>query len=429
MISLAPTFNAIARYFSFSNYASSAQSIDLPSVPIHEVETAPEKRPRTLKHLIKANHINHSIMYNELSFHNHMTHILGSAYILEASVDQLQKIYDVESKELEEWQESPGEITEQDWRKHLGDRHYVRAYLDFFEDELALKFNYDWKAVVEHYLLGGKEPLINGVVGGREYLSMSAKSALLTGDSVGHPLIHLGYAYELNNKEIAMEALALAATNRNFLHKYVDNICTTPISTYSTTFPLEILHKIHSDARFENLFTSRGSTNIEPLFRTHESAVLEHWNAWTITNPIKQFQDTQEAALALLTRTVRPGTHSYDFFIVHLLTTSHSIRILLPSLPKKFHIPIVRQWWLLVIAVYIAQLRPKIDEELEEKPKQNWKYVEDKALNGEYAVDAHYVKALRAIQVMAFTWGDVHERYLAAAVQFADDFHGWAGFD
>lgn len=55
--------------------------------------------------------------------------------------------------------------------------------------------------------------------------------------------------------------------------------------------------------------------------------------------------------------------------------------------------------------------------------------MEDKALNGEYAVDAHYVKALRAIQVMAFTWGDVHERYLAAAVQFADDFHGWAGFD
>jgi len=28
----------------------------------------------------------------------------------------------------------------------------------------------------------------------------------------------------------------------------------------------------------------------------------------------------------------------------------------------------------------------------------------------------------------AFTWGDVHERYLSAAVIFADDFKGWTGF-
>jgi hypothetical protein len=28
----------------------------------------------------------------------------------------------------------------------------------------------------------------------------------------------------------------------------------------------------------------------------------------------------------------------------------------------------------------------------------------------------------------AFTWGDVHERYLSAATHFADDFQGWTGF-
>jgi len=252
---------------------------------------------------------------------------------------------------------------------------------------------------------------------------------LLIRGLVGHPLIHLGYAYELNNKEIAMEALALAATNYNFLHKYIDAASLTPTSTYSTTSPLEILHQISSDNRLDGLFERRGNANIEPLFREHESVVLEHWNAWMITDPIKQFQDSQDAAVALLTRTVRPGTHSYDFFIVHLLTTSHAIRILLPFLPKNFHISIVREWWLLVIAVYIAQLRPKLNDDLEKKPNQGWKYIQDKAINGEYATDAHYVKALRAIREMAFTWGDVHERYLAAAVQFADDFRGWVGFE
>jgi hypothetical protein len=35
------------------------------------------------------------------------------------------------------------------------------------------------------------------------------------------------------------------------------------------------------------------------------------------------------------------------------------------------------------------------------------------------------VVAIRAIKEAARTWGDVHDRYLAAAVTFADNFHGW----
>jgi hypothetical protein len=50
-------------------------TIDLPSVEIHDVETAAEKRPRTLKHLLKANHANFSIIYHKLQFHNHTPHV------------------------------------------------------------------------------------------------------------------------------------------------------------------------------------------------------------------------------------------------------------------------------------------------------------------------------------------------------------------
>jgi hypothetical protein len=241
-----------------------------------------------------------------------------------------------------------------------------------------------------------------------------------------------------------MEALAMSCVSYNFLHKYSDDASYTKPSTYSTTSPLEILHKIADDKRFDGLFDSRGSHNIETLFRDHESLVLEHWNAWTISDPNKQFSDSQQAATALLVRTVKPGTHAYDFFLVHLLTTSHAVRILLPLIPKKFHISLVRQWWLFTVAVYITQLRPKIDDDIEVKPIQGWKYVEYKAVNSAYATDAHYVKgqshvfhcrpfanpsiALRAMKEAAFTWGDVHDWYLAAAVRFADDFRGWTGF-
>lgn len=99
--------------------------IRLPKVQVHDIEERPEKRARTLKHLLKANHINHSIIYNELRFHNHTPHILGSAYILGADADQLNHIYDVESKNLESWKDSPGEIAKHDWRDFLGKREYV----------------------------------------------------------------------------------------------------------------------------------------------------------------------------------------------------------------------------------------------------------------------------------------------------------------
>lgn len=187
----------------------------------------------------------------------------------------------------------------------------------------------------------------------------------------------------------------MACTSYNYLHKYIDEPSYTKPSTYSTTSPLEILHKIADDKRFDGLFKSRGAENINTLFQDHENLVLEHWNAWEISDPTKQFRDSQEAAIALLLRTVKPGTHSYDFFIVHILTTSHAVRVLLPLTPKKFHVSLVRQWWLLTIAVYIAQLRPKINDDIVEKPDKEWSYVDNMAVNGPWATDSHYVKGRR----------------------------------
>lgn len=143
--------------------------IDLPSVEVHDVETAPEKRPRTLKHLLRANHVNHSIIYHDLRFDNHMPHILCSAYLLGAESPHLYRIYEEEAKTLDPWVESPSELLEEDWKDFLGDKHYQRAYVDFFEDALALKFQYNWKKLVEDYLFKGDEPLVNGLIGGRKY--------------------------------------------------------------------------------------------------------------------------------------------------------------------------------------------------------------------------------------------------------------------
>lgn len=249
--------------------------------------------------------------------------------------------------------------------------------------------------------------------------------------AVAHPLIHLGYGYELSCRTIAIEALALACCFHNFMSKYLDDPSyTRPADPkLASSTPLELLSKIAEDDRF-NLFSHPNSDNIETLFEKEEAAVLEYWNAWELTSPQKQFEDSQKAAVALLV-----GTHGsdnkYDFFTVHLLTSSHAVRILLPLVPAEFQIPLVRQWWLFTISVYIAQLRPTMDikkiEEYDVKGR-TWEWVAKTALTGKHSLDAHYVKALRGMKEAASTWDDSGEYFLKAAVKFADEFGGWGGF-
>jgi hypothetical protein len=144
--------------------------VDLPSVEIHSVETDPEKAPRTVKHLLRANHANYSIIYHNLQFDNHLPHIVCSAYLLGANDRQLNKIFDVGVQELEAWVPSPQEATTADWLEFLGDRRYQRAYVDFFEDQLVMAHSYDWKKLMNAVMFEGELPLINAVYGGRESL-------------------------------------------------------------------------------------------------------------------------------------------------------------------------------------------------------------------------------------------------------------------
>lgn len=159
---------------------------------------------------------------------------------------------------------------------------------------------------------------------------------------------------------------------------------------------LEILCKVRKDKRFDGLYDHR-SGDISKIFEEREEAFLEYWNAWELQNPREQFEESQQTAVAILMGTEPPEKTKFDFFFVHLLTTSHAVRILLPLIPAKFHKNMVRQWWLFTLAVYIAQVRPEIrlgiikDYDLRGK---NWMYVVDKALHSAQSLDAHFVKGM-----------------------------------
>lgn len=92
----------------------------------------------------------------------------------------------------------------------------------------------------------------------------------------------------------------------------------------------------------------------------------------------------------------------------------------------------MRQWWLLTLGAYVAQLRPEVvPSRIEgyELRGRGWKDVAREAVEGEHRADAHFVKACRAMKEAAETWGDDDGWFLKAAVKFSCEFKGWGGFD
>jgi hypothetical protein len=301
--------------------------------------------------------------------------------------------------------------------------------VDFFEDQLVGGGSYEWRNVVSKFLFeqgSKKEPNSYPIV-----------QSILSG--LGHPIIHLGYAYELNSREVAMEALGLAATNYDpKIAKMLDNsfpmTSTANPLTYSTSNPFEVLARLNGDTRLDGKFTHPGGDNLSHLLNDDalKSILLEHWSAWKITDPKKQFEQSQELVTALLISTAPSlGGHGYDFFLVHLLTTSHAIRIIIPQIESKYHLQLVREWWLITLAIYIAQTRPVVKQSYVNDFQLNgrsWQTATDLALCGKHKLDAHYVKAVRSMKEAAAVWGDDKQYFLKAAVKFATEFNGWKGF-
>lgn len=216
--------------------------------------------------------------------------------------------------------------------------------------------------------------------------------------TVGHPLIHLSYAYEMDSKEVAMEALGLACVEYDFLAKYTEDAAYAELpAPQKVASPMELLIRMSGDDRFAAFPREPGPGMLEAVFKKREALILEYWNAWDLSDPQKQFELSQEAAVALLVATVKPAERNYNFFLVHLLTTSHALRVLLPFLPPESHMTLIRQWWLLAVAVFISTGRPLPDpgNVIQDVGGRGWPYVEEEARTSAWSNDAHYIKGKR----------------------------------
>ncbi|KAK6336353.1 hypothetical protein TWF696_001914 [Orbilia brochopaga] len=393
--------------------------------PVDKVQAdSDDPRHRRLIQLLRLNHHEHSIYYHDLQYHNHLAYILVSAYMFGASVDHLNDIYDKESKELEQWQDSPEEIDPDNWRAHLGAKQYQRAYVNFFEEETIKGNSTVWSFLTDKYIpdksVGYRDnQLLHGLVEG-----------------IGHPLIHLGYALEVEDKGLAIEALAMTATSYQSIHEFVDN--PDPPKTFlRITDVREIFTRIHDDDSFDSICDAYGAGHPDRVLDENPPYML--FDSYEIRKETMgtTFQTQAEAAVMLFVASHRENDPQYDFFLAHALTAAHALRIVLPHLDLQQAWHILRSHMVLCTVLYISQCRPAIKDQLVQKVDvegKDWEYIKTKALESEWRYDAHYVKVLRSLYELEklFGKGETGDKkynlYLKAAVKFADEFKGWTGF-
>ena len=188
--------------------------------------------------------------------------------------------------------------------------------------------------------------------------------------------------------------------------------------------------RIGQDSRFDGLLHQPGFDNTVWLMHTHRDLMLEHWNAWEITDPLQQLEQICDLSVLLAISTGNVDDQ-YDFFCIHIMTVAHALLVLWHEFPEDRRVTILKEYAMFAIYIYTAQLRRPF--ELDSITRydlggRGWKWVVDTALAHDSALDSHFFKVVRAPKAFEDTYGDKSHFYLKAAVKFLDEFTGWTGF-
>lgn len=321
-----------------------------------------------LSQLLRANHLFYATLFNNRKFHNHTPHALISAYFLGATPEMLTRIYEEVSEDSAKWEEdSPAEVTDDDWFEFIGNKDYERGFHNFFHEKITEGSTFNWQAVVQEFLVK-PDPhvaklMMEGLVGG-----------LL------HPLIHLGYATEFDDWEVATEALTLCAvsrTDRNLGMLKLIPYGEKPADKGKRA--LDILESVRNDTTFDGRFVTPSKGVTAKLVAEFPEVLSEYINQFTIGNThdelianLKELLATS-ALLTVASNKDETELPVYDFFIIHLFTATHAAIEIIDTPPsnrsKKALLPVeleyvvVQSLWTSFVLLYIIQTRPSVKVE------------------------------------------------------------------
>ncbi|KAJ7689922.1 hypothetical protein B0H17DRAFT_1065686 [Mycena rosella] len=311
----------------------------------------------------------HHCFFNDLLFHDHLSHHILSLHDLGAPIECIQAMYDMEAAMQRPLHpkgtpETTNKITEENWTGSLGEKHanMYPDYLAFFSSEIVKHGVTD---VLERYLFS---PEANG--------NGSLMLARFLGGVV-HPIIQAGYGIEFGQDFVVAQGIALAAVTDPEAINLMDAPSGLPeIKSGPSTTLLALLREVQESPKLAPKPYENDGRNFAGLVKWFNAdpergaTIREIYNKWTFNVEEEDFDkkidECMWQATLLLGATSKPGRKPrMDFFLMHLLTSGLALRVVLDALRKPLHKAQLLQAYARSAAMYtLYRGRPRIDPAL-----------------------------------------------------------------
>ncbi|KAJ7282472.1 hypothetical protein C8J57DRAFT_1295466 [Mycena rebaudengoi] len=300
-----------------------------PGLPAPQIQAGLVHAPSThssaeeLQKLLHRDYLKHHCFFNDLGFHNHLPHHLVAAYDMGAPPELLRAIYEDEVKVLR-----PLNRTGEDIRKAIGLRDWesttYASYLTFFSDRITQ----DGVPQTFHKYVMAPE------ANGNEALMFARFLA-----GALHPLLQVGFGAEFGQDYMVAAGLAMAAV-------------TSPTQT-RVVLDASGLPEL-SNSQVE------GATLLSLLREVYDSSQLTPILPY---DPDALRKNAYGKPPFLLAATGKPNrAPRFDFFLMHVLTSSLCIPSLLKIIPGPVQKAQLLQGYARASAlIVLLRGRPRID--------------------------------------------------------------------
>ncbi|CAA7267836.1 unnamed protein product [Cyclocybe aegerita] len=344
----------------------------------------------TLRRILSDNHNKWHTFFNDRMFHNHIPHAALTLWCLGADPSILEASYKQTSTYQRHFFTSPGPITRENWRDHLGDENYYASYLQFMKEEFE---NKDMAEMLEEYVLAASANHIENVQSQPQMLARYLEGAI-------HPLIHAGFGIEFGVPGVFLEGkyCLLHATFGLFIEVFSIGLAQAAVhpSPCGAVIPrawfdngngkdlaqrfstaVEVSGKPQDVHAFTIVARLVGDKRITPpqaggdvitiytdVMNMHGDAIAKYVGEWTLegdlTRKVEELLWTQTLIYGVGGLEVTGG-YNADFFLMHLVTSSLFLPTTFPLLKRSSQIRLLRSYFSVSLAWYIARGRPALN--------------------------------------------------------------------
>lgn len=299
-----------------------------------------------------------------------------------------------------------------------GKYRFQRAFMDYFSTRHA-QFKGNYKALVDSQLASDARPLMHGLFGGS-----------------GEALVALGDALEVRNSILVVQALVLSSMH---FSPVICEILADPQleqpSAATVSRPDILLDRVAHDGRFSISLSGPGWHNVPAILsNTPAKAAIFEYLHQLDTRDSELLLTLSRISVLMLCAAHKRGQPAFDLHLSRPLSWVHSLHTLLQHCHIQQTDWLTRGVWLLIILVYITQMRPHLDESLlsNAQGEESWEHIlasfrGDAELEQERYRDPDYLRALRSLHSLSSAAGADDSFHLKAAWKLENEWRGWTG--